>query len=172
AWPWASKTDKAAFDIVINGLELRWNSVSNDWLNSPKAAEEVGCIHTTQGYDINYAGIIFGKEIAYDPDKKEIVVCRENYHDRNGKQTITDPEELKAFILNIYQTLMLRGIRGTYVYACDDNLRDYFAGHIQTYSSDPSMPAISVEEKEVTTIPYVNSVPFYNLTAAAGDFSQ
>lgn len=171
SWPWISKTNKAAFDIHINGTELRWNSVSDDWLNSPNATEEVGCIHTTQGYDINYTGIIFGREIGYDPETGEIIIRKENYHDKNGKQSITDPDELKAFILNIYQTLMLRGIRGTYIYACDENLRDYFAGHIQTYSSDPSMPAISVEEKEVTTIPYVNSVPFYNLTAAAGDFS-
>src|SRR5690606_19519012 len=139
SWPWISKTNKAAFDIHINGTELRWNSVSDDWLNSPNATEEVGCIHTTQGYDINYTGIIFGREIGYDPETGEIIIRKENYHDKNGKQSITDPDELKAFILNIYQTLMLRGIRGTYIYACDENLRDYFAGHIQTYSSDPSI---------------------------------
>src|SRR3546814_8689268 len=96
AWPWISKNDKTALDIRIDGVELRWNSVSNDWLNSSNALEEVGCIHTVQGYDINYTGVIFGEEISYDPKKRAIVIRKENYHDRNGKQTITDPAELKT----------------------------------------------------------------------------
>lgn len=172
SWPWLSKKNKTAFDIRIDGIELRWNSVSEDWVNSANAADEVGCIHTTQGYDINYTAIIFGEEIGYDPDKEEIVIRRENYHDRNGKQTITDPAELKAFILNIYQTLMLRGIRGTYVYACDENLRDYFSKHIRTYSAPAKTnESTSEEENEVQLVPYVNSVPLYDLAAAAGDFS-
>src|SRR3546814_4854622 len=64
AWPWISKNDKTALDIRIDGVELRWNSVSNDWFNSSNALEEVGCIHTVQGYDINYTGVIFGEEIS------------------------------------------------------------------------------------------------------------
>ena len=130
AWPWISKSDPDAHDIEIEDVKLKWNSKNSDWINSLYSASEVGCIHTTQGYDLNYAGIIFGREIGYDKVRGEITIDPGKYFDRNGKQSIKDPAELKQFILNIYKTIMLRGIRGTFVYACDPGLRDYLARYI------------------------------------------
>ena len=127
SWEWRSKKHKQRIDIEIEGLKLRWNSTNSDWINSNNAINEVGCIHTTQGYDLNFVGVIFGHEITYDPKVDEIVIKKENYYDRNGKVSIQDPNVLKSYIINIYKTLMLRGIRGTYIYVCDDNLREYFA---------------------------------------------
>ena len=95
SWPWISKNDKSVYDIKIGNSELQWNRVSNDFINSANAINEVGCIHTTQGYDLNYSGIIFGNEITYDKAKNEIVILKENYFDKNGKQSIVDFEELK-----------------------------------------------------------------------------
>ncbi len=46
------KKDKTKFDIQINDYEYRWNSVASDWINSENAINEIGCIHTTQGYDL------------------------------------------------------------------------------------------------------------------------
>src|SRR5690606_19117201 len=92
-----------------------------------------GCIHTTQGYDLNYTGVIFGHEIRYDEDLGQIVVDKNKYHDKSGRNSISDPEVLRQYILNIYRTIMLRGIRGTYVYACDDALRRYLKRHIASY---------------------------------------
>ena len=74
AWEWVSKKQPNAFDIEIGESKLRWNSTSEDWINTTGAVSEVGCIHTTQGYDLNYAGIIFGYEIDYDPIKEEIIM--------------------------------------------------------------------------------------------------
>src|SRR5699024_11993539 len=79
AWPWVSKRDSNAYDIEIDDINLRWNSTNIDWINSENALNEVGCIHTTQGYDLNYTGIIFGPEISYDHQTKKIVVIEENY---------------------------------------------------------------------------------------------
>ena len=127
SWEWLSqKSDEA--DIKIEGLHLKWNSTNEDWINSENAFNEVGCIHTTQGYDLNYTGIIFGKEITYDTETKTIKIIAENYFDKKGKNGIKDPALLKEYILNIYKTLMLRGIKGTYLYVCDDALRNYFKG--------------------------------------------
>src|SRR5690606_13705614 len=61
AWSWQSKTDKSAFDIELDGERMRWNSVQRDWINSPGSVNEIGSIHTVQGYDLNYAGVIIGK---------------------------------------------------------------------------------------------------------------
>lgn len=54
AWKWETKKHKDAFDIVIEGVPKRWNSSQKDWVNPPNAVNEVGCIHTAQGYDLNY----------------------------------------------------------------------------------------------------------------------
>ena len=169
SWEWKSNKDKSAYDIVIGDISLKWNGTNKDWINSKGAINEVGCIHTTQGYDLNYTGIIFGKEISYDKDKNEIIIKKENYFDKNGKQSIKAPEELKSFIVNIYKTIMLRGIKGTYVYVCDPELKAYFEKHIP-----------KKEIKQVNTIellkfdeiePFKNAIPFLDLQAAAGNFS-
>ena len=132
SWDWISKNDKSKFDIRIDDVELQWNYVTEDWLNSDNSENEVGCIHTTQGYDLNYIGIIFGYEIDYDPISKKIFVIKENYKDKNGKNGVHDIEVLHQYIVNIYKTLMYRGIKGTFVYVCNDNLRSYFKQFIIT----------------------------------------
>ncbi|MCW3071350.1 MAG: hypothetical protein JWO44_1240 [Bacteroidetes bacterium] len=168
SWDWISKKDKSKFDIKINNIELQWNRVSVDWINSDNSEHEVGCIHTTQGYDLNYAAIIFGNEISYDKASGKIIIYKEKYFDKNGKNTITDPEELKQFILNIYKTLMLRGIKGTYIYACDRGLHEYFKDHIYGHKTEKSISFLP--KKEIK--PFENCIPYYDLTAAAGNFSE
>ncbi|WP_241051773.1 DNA/RNA helicase domain-containing protein [Achromobacter xylosoxidans] len=167
AWPWISKKSPELHDIEIGDIRLRWNSTTTDWINTKDTEDEVGCIHTTQGYDLNYTGVIFGREIRYDEKLDQIVIDRKNYHDRNGKQTIEDPNELKKFVLNIYRTLMLRGIRGTFLYACDDSLRGYLKRHVESYRSN----VIAFPTPGKPLEPYVNAVPLYDLRAAAGGFS-
>jgi len=168
SWPWVSSKGKDKFDIRIDNVELKWNSVTVDWVNSENSVNEVGCIHTTQGYDLNYTGVIFGNEITYDKAKNEIVILKENYFDMNGKRSISEPLELKNFIINIYKTLMLRGIKGTYVYACDKNLREYLAKHIGLFKVEHQVVYLQKDK----VVPYENSVPVYDLKAAAGSFSE
>lgn len=167
SWRWNSRGKPGMYDIEIGDVRLRWNSTNDDWINAKGAEDEVGCIHTTQGYDLNYTGVIFGHEIRYDEGLDQIVIEKDNYHDRNGKQTIKDPDELKQYILNIYRTIMLRGIRGTFVYACDDGLRNYLKRHVEIYKSS----VIAFPQPEKPMEPYINAVPLYDLRAAAGGFS-
>jgi DUF2075 family protein/predicted GIY-YIG superfamily endonuclease/SOS-response transcriptional repressor LexA len=170
SWEWVSNKNSELFDIKIDNVRLKWNGTSNDWINSENSVDEVGCIHTTQGYDLNYSGIIFGNEISYDPIKNEILIKEENYFDKNGKQSIKSPEQLKAFIINIYKTIMLRGIKGTYVYVCDPELKKYFESHIPRYKSDSVNTNSTEQEQEI--IPFENSVPLYDLQVAAGSFGE
>lgn len=169
SWKWISNKDDSLLDIEIEKTKLKWNSTNIDWVNSPNAINEVGCIHTTQGYDLNYSGIIFGNEISYSKEKNEIIIKEENYYDANGKQSIKDPSELKKFIINIYKTILLRGIKGTYVYACDKNLRDYLSSHMLSHQSNSTIKEVDLR---IENSQFENSVPFYNLQAAAGDFSK
>ena len=143
SWKWISKNG-SQYDIEIQGLQLKWNSVNTDWVNSQNAINEVGCIHTTQGYDLNYTGIIFGNEISFDIKTNAIKIVEKNYHDKNGKNSIQDSNQLKEYILNIYKTLMLRGIRGTFIYACDPTLLEYFKMYIPLYNAYQFNETISI----------------------------
>lgn len=131
AWPWVSKKNPNNHDIEIDGIKLFWNSVNHNWVNSPNALNEVGCIHTVQGYDLNYAGVIIGPELSYNKHEKKLVVHPEKYMDINGRKGIDDPKELERYIINIYKTLLTRGIEGTYVFIVDKELRDYFKSRVE-----------------------------------------
>ena len=131
AWDWKSRKDPEAYDIELDGLSLRWNSTDKDWINSPGSLDEVGSIHTVQGYDLNYAGVIIGAELGFDAAAGVITFDRDAYRDKKGKESNGTPKhvytdaELLQFVLNIYRVLLSRGIRGTYVYVCDPSLREY-----------------------------------------------
>jgi len=138
AWKWNSKNDKTAFDIEIDEVRLRWNATQVDWIASPGSLYEVGSIHTVQGYDLNYAGVIIGPDLRFDPAARRLVFDRKSYADVKGKENnkaletkFTD-DDLLQYIANIYAVLLTRGIRGTYVYAVDPHLREYLRGLLPT----------------------------------------
>lgn len=129
AWAWKSKRDHSVYDIEIDGVRLRWNSRDTDWIASADSVEEVGSIHTVQGYDLNYAGVIIGPDLRWDDAGGRLVVDRSSYFDKKGQEnnralgrTYTD-DDLLVFIRNIYAVLLTRGVRGTYVYVSDPALR-------------------------------------------------
>lgn len=128
SWEWVSVKSPEP-DAEIDGVELFWNRTNKDWVNSTIDMTEMGCIHTTQGYDLNYAGIIFGSDIIYNKELRKIEVIKGNYYDRNGRVGITD-DQLHDYIINIYKTIMYRGIGGTYIYCYDESLREYFQSFI------------------------------------------
>ena len=121
--------DKDLYDIEIQGIKKQWNHCTEGWVLSEEAIDEVGCIHSVQGYDLNYGFIILGDEIGYDADEKCIIVRPERYFDQNGKKT-AQYEELKEYIQHIYYVLMTRGILGTYLYICDPSLKEYFSQYM------------------------------------------
>ncbi|KLA26174.1 DUF2075 domain-containing protein [Bacillus cereus] len=140
SWKWATQKDKNLYDIKdpITGNTFIWNSKVKDWINFKNSVEEIGCIHTTQGADLNYIGVILGAEIDcyytgeengdYDLNKAKIIVNPKEYNDRNGlpiKGTDLNNEELTSYIKRIYYVLLSRGINGCYVYAVNQNMQRY-----------------------------------------------
>jgi DUF2075 family protein len=138
AWPWQSKGGKVNFDIEIEGIRLPWNRRNYDWVSSPTSSEEIGSIHTIQGYDLNFAGVIIGRDIYFDKNENKIKFSRENYFDKKGKENNPtlgikySDEELLTFVLSIYRVLLTRGIKGTYVYICDEALRSHLRQFLPT----------------------------------------
>ena len=137
AWKWITKgkpKDTPLRDIPI-GRGYIWNRTYTDWINSDRLPYEVGCIHTVQGYDLNYVGVIFGPEITYSKKSGRIEVIKGNYEDSLGKAVRGDYEALRKYIINIYATLLTRGIRGVLVYVCDPNLREYLRPYFGLYDN-------------------------------------
>ncbi|MFK4378482.1 DUF2075 family protein/predicted GIY-YIG superfamily endonuclease [Bacillus sp. RC218] len=140
SWKWATQKDKNLYDIkdLVTGDTFKWNSKVKGWINFENSVEEIGCIHTTQGADLNYVGVILGAEIDcnytgeengdYDLNKAKVIVNPKEYKDRNGlpiKGTDLNNEELTSYIKRIYYVLLSRGINGCYVYAVNQNMQRY-----------------------------------------------
>lgn len=137
-WEWISKKKPKLSDISINefGYKATWNLTSDgsEWIISPTSVEEVGCIHTCQGLEVDYIGVIIGRDlIAIDGVLRTDPSARAK-SDKSlagyKKEFKIDPirAELKAdeIIRNTYRTLMSRGMKGCYVYFVDPATAEHF----------------------------------------------
>ena len=116
--------------------------------------------------------IIFGNEITYNKETNRIEIIEENYFDKYGKQSVKSQDELSNFIENIYKTILLRAIRGTYIYVCDENLRNYFSKFIKTRGFEENEGEVDLFIEHPELKPFVNAIPLFDLKAAAGEFSK
>jgi uncharacterized protein len=137
SWKWISKGHKAEEikakhleDIHIGLNRYVWNMSNMEWILRENSIDEIGCIHTSQGYDLNYVGVIFGYEIDYDEAQNKIVIDLSKFYDMNVKKA-TDENQVKKYIINAYQVMMTRGIKGCYVYACNPGLNEYLKRFIR-----------------------------------------
>lgn len=105
---------------------LRYGSGLNaySWADDPSSIDEIGCIHTCQGIDLDYCGVIIGKDVTYENGK--IVFHKEEHPgtDLAGIRTANDIDA-ETWIKNTYYVLLTRGVKGTFVYCEDEALRDY-----------------------------------------------
>jgi len=134
AWKWTAENEGnhngQIEDVVIDTHNFRmpWNSRLNSttWAIQERGVDQIGCIHTSQGLEFDYVGVIIGDDLKYDPVKKEIVASYDNYFDSTGKKGLkNNPEELTRLVKNIYKVLLSRGMKGCYVYCCDKELEAY-----------------------------------------------
>lgn len=137
-WDWVSKKNKTLSDIIIpeHDFAMRWNLASdgNLWIISSESVNEVGCIHTCQGLELDYVGVIIGDDlivrdgkIITNPDKRAKTDASLKGYKKLYKE---DPErainKADLIIKNTYRTLMTRGMKGCYVYCTDKETQKYF----------------------------------------------
>ena len=119
-----------------DGFKMRWNKgmgmvdLSYSYLDDVESINEIGCIHTAQGLDLQYAGVIIGKDITFENGK--IVYHKENNVD-NDSAKISEAVDNKAekLIRNTYNVLLTRGMRGTFIYCEDEALNNYIKSLIE-----------------------------------------
>lgn len=128
---WISKGEDRtgpSFDFEYDdGYKAKWNlfkSGDYSWANDPQSIDEIGCIHTCQGLDLNYCGVIIGKDLTYENGN---IVINTETHPTKDKAFCkkTDRNLVKKIIRNTYYVLLTRGIKGCYVYCEDKALNEY-----------------------------------------------
>jgi len=139
SWMWTSASngnqDGEVEDITIPEFDfmMPWNSrkVGTTWAIDERGINQVGCIHTSQGLEFDYVGVIVGGDLNFNPNSGRFSTEYTKYKDVTGKQGMKDkPEELNRLVRNIYKVLMTRGMRGCYIYFEDKELENYFINRL------------------------------------------
>ncbi|MGY3027706.1 DUF2075 family protein [Pseudomonas lurida] len=144
-WPWLSKKDSTAADIVIGDYKRQWNLDQDGslWIIAENSIEQVGCIHTCQGLEVDYIGVIIGPDLVVRDGK---VVTSPNERDKHDKsirgwkkmmkeQPTMAKKETGLIIKNTYRTLMTRGMKGCYLYCTDKETAQYFESRLRQHYS-------------------------------------
>lgn len=145
-WNWISRTDKSSFDISLPNFDfgMQWNLDTDGslWIQAPESVSEVGCIHTCQGLEVDYIGVIIGDDLIVRNGK---VITNPNARAKTDKSISgfkklmkTNPDLAKnkadKIIRNTYRTLMTRGMKGCYVICTDPETQAYFQNRVKDKS--------------------------------------
>lgn len=146
-WPWSTSVVDGDLvkDVQIGDFAMPWETSDRvqyakltkkypkwfEWAYKPLGIEQVGCIYTAQGFEFDYAGVIIGGDLKYDPVSRQIFTDKSACKDpvlRQNRQEAT--MTFDDYVRNIYRVLMSRGMKGCYVYAVDEHLSKYLKGLI------------------------------------------
>lgn len=140
-WPKAGRSDTNTHEIKIGDFEISWNLDGGEsFAISPTSINEAGCIHTTQGLEFEYVGVIIGDDLRYEDGTLVTDFKKRAKTDQSikglKKMEGDNPERAHRLadqiIKNTYRTLMTRGMKGCYVYATDKGLRDYLKNRVKS----------------------------------------
>lgn len=200
-WKWPSKKLPAAFDVVLSefNFQKRWNLTKDGslWIVAPESVEEIGCIHTCQGLEVDYVGVIVGDDLVV---RNGTVICQPEKRATSDKsifgwkrllkeKPVEGKHQLDLVIKNTYRTLMTRGMKGCYIFCTDKETSAYFRARmsipeVRTTEEVTRTLAVSSEVQLVDNVipfpliardklkPFVNAVPLVELKFAAGHFSD
>ncbi|HVU16947.1 MAG TPA: DNA/RNA helicase domain-containing protein [Candidatus Didemnitutus sp.] len=190
-WPWKSKKDPGAMDIVLpeESFAAQWN-FSDDgglWIMKDHSVEQVGCIHTCQGLELDYVGVIIGHDLVIRNGQWVEFPDRRDKADRTikgyYKLLLSDPVEaqrrMREIIHNTYRTLMTRALKGCFLYSVDPETNSYLRraasrgaepGAPPEFAADEATPFQTISGPDC--VPYENCVPLFpDIQIAAGGFS-
>ena len=201
-WEWKSKKDASAMDIELpeHGFAMQWNLARDQglWSVQPDSVDQVGCIHTCQGLELDYVGVIIGPDLVVRGGEVVTDATARARSDRSvrgyRKALRSRPGEARRradeIIRNTYRTLLTRGQRGCFVFCTDPETNEYFRTAMgrspastsasegeaavnapAAVSSAPPRPPFPVFAREEVE-PFVDAVPLVPLHAAAGGFSD
>jgi DUF2075 family protein len=137
-WDWVSKNNPKLDDITFPEFKFsaKWNleSRGSAWIIDANSIEDIGCIHTSQGLELDYVGVIVGPDLKIkdgtlvsDPEGRASTDVSLNGYKKEFKEDpITASAKADQIIRNTYRTLMTRGMKGCYIYCTDPEVAKYF----------------------------------------------
>ena len=145
-WPWRSKKDARESDIVIgDDYERQWNLDQDGslWIIAENSVDQVGCIHTCQGLEVDYIGVIIGPDLIVRNGRVLTSALERDKNDKSirgwkkmmKEQPDLAKQETDLIIKNTYRTLMTRGMKGCYLYCTDPETAQYFASRLDDHAN-------------------------------------
>ena len=140
-WPWTKQADadgELHKDVVVGDYIRPWNAdektkgmrrgipKSQYWAYEDAGIDQVGCIYTAQGFEFDYAGVIFGTDLRYNPDTAEW----EGFPEYSYDSQVKGPDFLQL-VKNTYRVLLGRGMKACYVYFMDKETERYFRSRVR-----------------------------------------
>jgi DUF2075 family protein len=189
-WDWVSKKDPSKKDVIIPefNFEMKWNlqKDGSTWIIAEDSINEIGCIHTCQGLELDYIGVIVGNDLRYKDGKIITDHNQRSTHDNSvkGIKSFVKTEREEALrvadyiIKNTYRTLMTRGMKGCYVYFCDKELEQHFRNLLQeTKKKEEEIKteitlSPRIEPQVNDDVKYIDFLPLYSLKAACGALGE
>jgi len=130
-WPWSNPNADGSLvnDVKIDNFEMPWEQKNQfwKWATDDSGMEQVGTVYTAQGFEFDYIGVIFGKDLIYDGNKW--VAIPENSYDTQVKRKNSN---LVNHLKHIYRVLMTRAHRGVFVYFMDKSTEKYFKENLNS----------------------------------------
>lgn len=182
-WDWNSKKDLTKYDIIIPQFNFKkqWNLNSSQlpWLIDKDSVNQIGCIHTCQGLELDYVGVIVGLDLRYEGMNVLTDVSKRSSNDQSVKgfnkmlkeNRFRALQEAEEIIKNTYRTLMTRGMKGCFVYFCDKALEHYFVSLLEDVKYVVE-DEIRIEDDVNDDAKYVDYLPLYSIKAACGYFGD
>jgi DUF2075 family protein len=198
-WKWPSKKQPEAWDIEIPGFDYRrrWNLDKDGslWIVTPGSVEQVGCIHTCQGLELDYVGVIIGPDMSFRDGRIVTDATQRASSDQSvkglKKQFKSSPDSARKLadliVKNTYRTLMTRGMKGCYVYCTDAALAEHLRSRLVRQPADgvetPTAHEAATANDAANVFPLrrvtpaervagVPALPLVELRFAAGAFSE
>ena len=150
-WDWNNDeaNNSAYHDIKIGDFEMSWNLKNGEpFAVSDTSVNEIGCIHTSQGLEFDYVGVIVGNDIRFENGKVITDFTKRAKTDQSlkgiKKLSKENPNEAQKradeIIRNTYRTLLTRGMKGCYIYCVDPELEQYLKDRIKSYNTKRNIP--------------------------------
>ncbi len=198
SWEWPTKgrqRDGHLRHVQADGLSMPWNFMGENWATSKDGINQVGCVHTCQGVEFDWLGVLIGPDLRYangmvvgDPTRR----AKTDSSLKGWKKALTEAKgdaaataqvhaKVQAIIKNTYKVLLSRGRKGCFVWCADPALRDYLRARLRlasrTHADEAEAPTEGDSVSGTLRVeavspgkPYAEWLPLHDLEAAASGF--
>jgi len=196
-WPWSKALSDGSLvdDVVIGNFHRPWNANPESkklaagipkaslWAHDPGGINQVGCVYTAQGFEFDYVGVIWGRDLRFDSSTQKWIAdkkfSKDNVVRRSG-------DAFAAYVRNIYRVLLSRGLKGCYVYCEDEETAKFLLSRCEgvVFAETAELPSkMAVSDTMPPLMPlkqvpfaqrrhFRNCIPIYDLRIAAGTFGE